>query len=417
MKRTLPNFLNLTGKTYYLQGILIIVTLLVYYPMLNSGFFKFAADDMWNLYDNPLVESLDLENLSDYFIHPYQGQYSPVNTLLYGIIYQFVELDPFYYHLFCLVIHVFNGLLVYRLVNLLSKIDADKRCSINHLRENKVAFLAALIFLINPMQVQSVAWIAASKIVLYTFFYLLSLLSYLQYLRKQEVKFYFICLLTFVLSFGSKEQAVILPLSFILVDYYFEVKKDIRTHFAEKFPFFLLSIIFSLISISAQQSVFGDQLTTNYYPFYQRIFLGFSALISYFAKALLPFNLKFYNDFPMQPGFGLPPIYFFSSIVFFAAFFFVIKFYIRKKIIVVWGILFFTVNMLLTIHIIPMSRYYMSDRYVYISMIGTSFVISHIFISEIASTQRYIWRMLMFIGLIVYVIYLGTYSFLYSPYY
>ena len=73
---------------------------------------------------------------------------------------------------------------------------------------------------IHPMHVESVAWIAERKDVLYAFFFFLSLISYILYLDKKKYGWLAACLGAFVLSLAAKPAAVILPLVLLAIDYF-----------------------------------------------------------------------------------------------------------------------------------------------------------------------------------------------------
>jgi hypothetical protein len=96
--------------------------------------------------------------------------------------------------------------------------------------------------------VESAAWLSASKIPLYSFFFLLALISYVGYVRGRQLKYYFLSLL-FVLSFGGKEQAVSLSLTLVLFDYVLGRNMKDRNIWFEKIPFFVFTILGGMITV------------------------------------------------------------------------------------------------------------------------------------------------------------------------
>ena len=96
--------------------------------------------------------------------------YHPVTTLSFALEYRFARLNPFIYHFDNLILHLLNILLVYLFIKLLSG--------------NKIiAFVVALLFGIHPMHVESVAWVAERKDVLYACFFLLSMIFYIKFIK------------------------------------------------------------------------------------------------------------------------------------------------------------------------------------------------------------------------------------------
>jgi hypothetical protein len=91
------------------------------------------------------------------------------------------------------------------------------------------------------MRVESVVWAAERKDLLYTAFFLLSLISYTLYARDpgRGRRHYAVALICLVLSGLAKAQGVTLPLTFLLVDYWFR-RTSPRRLIAEKLPFFAI---------------------------------------------------------------------------------------------------------------------------------------------------------------------------------
>lgn len=71
-----------------------------------------------------------------------------------------------------------------------------------------IASLSALIFVIHPIHVESVAWISSRKDPLYTFFYLLAFVQYLKFLNTERKQNLIYSLVFFILSLFSKSAAI-----------------------------------------------------------------------------------------------------------------------------------------------------------------------------------------------------------------
>ena len=153
------------------------------------------------------------------------------------------------YHIVNLLFHLANTYLVYLVFRKVTKNGWI------------IPVIVALLFGIHPMHVESVAWISELKDQLYSFFLLISLVLYLHYSADQKRKrYYFYCPLAFLASLLSKGQAVILPVLFILFDYLSE-KGINRKSLLEKIPFFILSLLFGIIAILAQQQALNEAIS------------------------------------------------------------------------------------------------------------------------------------------------------------
>jgi hypothetical protein len=184
--------------------------------------------------------------------------------------------------------------------------------------------------------------------------------------------------LLFALSFGGKEQAVIFPVFQLLM--YLIKGYDLRNKgiWLRLAPFFLMAIAFGLITMQSQRGgrvIFS--LSEQSYPLLYRATFGSYALTEYFVKFFAPVRLLYIYPYPMQVGEPLP--------VFFGGYLFLlilvlVLFHrtIKSNKILCFGLFVFVVNLLLMLHIIPMSRFVITaDRYMYLPMIGLCFIVSY----------------------------------------
>src|SRR5205807_274881 len=82
------------------------------------------------------------------------------------------------------------------------------------------AALVAALFAWHPLNVESVAWIAERKNVLSTFFFFLTIWSYLTFLRQRTGRNYFVLLIVFALGLMSKPMLVTVPFLLLLLDFW-----------------------------------------------------------------------------------------------------------------------------------------------------------------------------------------------------
>jgi protein O-mannosyl-transferase len=309
----------------------------------------------------------------------------------------------------CLLIHLINSWLVFSI-----SLRFIKRFlpSIGNSRTKGYAFLAALLFAIHPLQVESVAWISASKIILYGLFTLFAIWSYLRYIQNSKLIWLIITASAYVFEFASKEQAIILPLNLLLIDFAWGRFTGIKWHqflssrvVLEKIPFFLLTLAF--LYFTWFNSPGGIQHESGY-PIYQRVVFALYSLVEYVFRFLAPAKLYFFHPYPMSPGEALPLYYWGYILLAGIIAYFVWEQYRNGNPIVLIGFLFFLVNLVLVLHIIPLPRPVITaDRYMYLSVIGLAWVLVGLGQGWITSVKSKNLNAIL-LGSLVWLIFLGV---------
>ena len=128
-------------------------TLVPFLGSLDSEFVNW--DDGIYVTDNRLIQNLSWDSLARIFSYPRMKTYVPFSSLSLAIDYKIWGLDPFGYHLTNLLLHLINTLLVFWLVRRLA-------------HRLIPALIAALLFGVHPIHVESVAWVSERKDVLST---------------------------------------------------------------------------------------------------------------------------------------------------------------------------------------------------------------------------------------------------------
>lgn len=347
------------------------VLAVVWTPVLNNNFLT-NWDDQWMVTGNPYLQMDTHEAILAMFTESYGGQYSPVNTLAYLSIVKATGMKPFGFQLFFLLLHLFNfilvGLVLQKLLLMISGLDVQ-----DHHRF-AIAWATAFLFAVHPIQVEAVAWISASKVVLYSFFYLLGLWFYLLYIQTRKKGYYWVVFICFLASLLSKEQALVFVLTLILVDW--SIHPDPKADrlllpkrlWVEKLPFFIAGILFGLVtlSISIRSGAGGEA-----YPLVQRFLFANYSFWEYLVKLTAPYGLSHFYFFPVDPGEALPLRFWFYPVA--TGFFLWVLYEFRESLkrVHIFGGLFFLINIVTVLHVIPVPReFIMADRYVYLSAIG-----------------------------------------------
>ncbi len=348
---------------------LIIITTAIYFKSLNNQFTNW--DDNLYITENADIKTLHgdslnytLKKIASTYV---MGNYHPITMLSYCLEYEKFKLNPKPYHVTNLILHLLNTLLVFYFIWLLTK-------------QRWVAFITAILFAAHPMHVESVAWVAERKDVLYSFFYLAALCTYIFYLQKEKKKalFYALTFLFFILAILSKAMAVSLTIALFAIDYFLDRKITLKT-ILEKIFFILLSIIFGYIAIKAQQS-FSAMGDIARYNFFDRILFSSYGLMMYLWKLFVPINLSGFYSYPVKQDGMYPTIFYIAPILMLALTFIILQ--NRRKRFgkdVLFGLGFFFITIVLVLQILPVGGAIIADRYTYLPYIGLFFIIARWF--------------------------------------
>ena len=142
-----------------------LITILIFYKTLSFGFLEWNESNL--ITNNQEVQNLSFKNIVSYFTNYEIDGYYPITKLSYAIDYKIGNKNPFVFHLISILLHVINIILVFYFIKLL-------------IQKFEIAIVAALLFAIHPLQVESVTWISARSILLFSTFFLLSLIFYIR---------------------------------------------------------------------------------------------------------------------------------------------------------------------------------------------------------------------------------------------
>lgn len=404
---------NLTPKasmySWKLRGIAIaimVITAFVYQGVLDNDFVDW--DDYKYVINNDLVRaSADIESTtvlrgagrtSKATTSPHQTTLGHVFTRSVALNYhpltiltmrwnnnadpnaaEGISARPFL--LWNLILHLLNSVLVLLLIYRLSK---------NNLWGST---FVALIFALHPMHVESVAWVSERKDVLYSFFFLLGLLSYWTYLETAIKKWFWGAFGLFILACLSKAMAVVFPLILMLL-HFWKAKEEpmaaLKSTLSSKtwlplLPFFLVSLFFGAIAVNIQAggdvmgllprstnaTAIADTTTFNFVERFQYAGYGF---VQYFVKFFWPMNLSPYYPYPDEVSFN-------SSIIFKLAPVLMLLILgaallsLRKTKALAMGIGFYFFTVILVLQFLSVGMVVMADRYSYLPYIGLGMAI------------------------------------------
>ncbi len=330
-----------------------VLIFMAYQPILSAGFTNW--DDPTYVYENPYIRQLSWAGIQQIFTVFLSGNYHPLVLLSYAIEYRLFELNPLPYHVTNLLLHLANSVLLFLLLFQLTKSKAS-------------AIIAAFLFAIHPLHVESVAWVTERKDVLYTFFFLLSLLSYQRFTQNRKGSYYAVALGLFVLSCLSKGQAVVLPLFLLIFDYFASTKFNLIKSVVEKLPFFILSVGFGILAFVAQKTQGNIRVATDY-NFIDTLLIALNGFAFYIRQGIIPYHLSAFYPYPVKSGAWFPASFYFSAL-FGLVFLVAGGWYSFKNKTIAAGFLLFVAAIAPVIQLVPVGNAMVADRYFYVSSIG-----------------------------------------------
>ncbi|MCB1196669.1 tetratricopeptide repeat protein, partial [bacterium] len=352
--------------------VLFLLSIILGYAHIING--EFVYDDKNFIVTNYPIKTWLFSRPWDFFLKPevavWTGIYRPIRTLSFAIDYQLYGLNPIGYHLHNLFLHFINAILLFSLL-------------IRLFKTHRIPFFATLLFIIHPLQTETVTWVSSRADLFFTTGVLGCLLLYMQFAQSDTLRlktifmwnaFYFLALL-------SKETAIALIPTLLLYDIFFSWKKyhvPMRTICKKRWVFYFVSSIvtlsymfvrFSLFEKVSQKPYWGGTASANFLTM-------LDATVYYFKLIVFPINLCIdYSTFPItRQLFGNP--YMILNFLFYAALLLLLFFRIQKK---DYTTLFFTgffiLFLLPTWNIIPISAI-LAERFLYVPLIGLFAVIS-----------------------------------------
>jgi tetratricopeptide (TPR) repeat protein len=345
-----------------------------------------------HLVRNPYLNPPSIKNILQLWMEPYEGLYIPMAYTLWGGLKTVGDLfssnpdNSFIFHFANIFIHTCNGLVIFILLKRL-------------IQSSWEAAMGSLIFLVHPIQVESVAWASELRGLGAAFLMFLGLLYYIKSCEirhasgkpKMHILYSGLSIFLFAGSLLFKPSTVVMPLFAVLLEYHL-FKRINRSS-----VYHLLLLIVPVLAIAL--TTFSIQQESPYSQFWARPLIWMDAINFYMYKVCLPFSLA--ASYARTPSYiiSLPWTYILWIIPFFFA---TIAIYFRKKYPLAFIAAFiFLLGFLPVSGLIPFFFQRWSttaDRYLYISMFGTA-----LGFAWLVSSAKQKWVKIMVMGWIIFL--------------
>lgn len=371
--KNIPHSTHPTQKLYhYLPlALLAVISLALFWPALGHDFL-INWDDRQYILENYVIRGLTADHLKTAFTTFSLGNYAPLHLVSYMIDYEIWGLRPSGFIFTNIMLHTFNGMLLY---TFLRRLSGDRVW----------IFFAALIFLLHPVQVETVVWAAERKTVLAMFFFLSSLICYRESregVRSAARRWYFLSLVSFVAALLTKSVVVIMPLVIILFDLCYYREKRLKKIMLDALPFVILAALTVFVALISHSEVQGG--ITSYHggsPF-STFLTMVPVLLRYLRLIFWPTNLSAFYDVSIKSGIDAEVA--FAAGVCVMLLWFGWRLYRQKREHFFWYALFFA-GLIPVSQIVPIVTL-MNDRYLYFPMLGAAAYLS------IATLPAFTWK-------------------------
>jgi hypothetical protein len=359
--------------------IVFLLPVLVFIPTLFNGL---VYDDYPQVINNPWIR--DPSNLAQIFTSSnwaFKGEesniYRPLFHLVLTIEYQLFELKAWGYHLVNIVFHGANTLLLFLLsLRLLNSPGAGGIANRGQLLT--AAYICALIFAFHPVNVEPVAWVSSIPELFYTFFSLLSILTFVrasQSERDRDTVLRVVSILSFWAALLFKEPAVFIIVLIWLYDLVVRKSPFVDT-IKRIVPYMLVVVLYAVFrSIVIGGLIHHKQIDLSSA---EVILNAMPLFAAYLGKLLLPLKLNVLYELDLVKS--ITEARALASIVV-TAFFVVILYLSRKRGEVFLFLVWIAVPLLPVLYLPGLATASFAERYLYLPSAGYALLIAYIFVN------------------------------------
>ena len=356
---------------------LVAANIVVYAAVRRYDFVSF--DDYSYVTGNPnVMAGLTWHGMLWAFTTGHAANWHPLTWLSHMLDVQLYGMHAGGHHLTNVLLHIVNTLLLFGVLHRMTG------------AVGRSGFVAAL-FAVHPLHVESVAWVAERKDVLSTLFWMLTLWSYVSYVRQPRWSRYVVVLVSFALGLMAKPMLVTLPFVLLLLDYWplervtfdgtagadgrvarFSHQRGVVLRLLrEKTPLFAVAIASSVVTFLVQQRG-GSVVELDLAAPDARVENALVSYVAYIGKMLWPARLAAFYPWVVS----LPVWQVIGAALILIAGFGAALHGARKRPYLLVGWLWYVGTLVPVIGLVQVGSQRMADRYTYIPLIGLFIVVA-----------------------------------------
>jgi Tfp pilus assembly protein PilF len=322
--------------------------------------FEFVFDDIGQIVENPSIHSI--RSLPEYFTRPVaQNFYRPLFMVWLLVNHTLFGVNPFWWHLMSILLHVTAGVLVYRLARRL-------------LASATGAMIAALLFAVHPTKIEAVAWVSGVTEPMAGIFVLGSLLAFLRSGEHGGRIWMAVAALSALAAILSKETGIVVLPLVLLYAYLFEEPGRAGKAMRSTVPFVLAAAVYLIARVFVVGGLARPvgALTTA-----ETLATLPSVVAFYLMHLVWPLNLAVYYDLPPATSIATRS-FFFPLIAIFACVSVVIWVWQKthdRVWLFGWAWVFITLTPVLYLRAFSVNDF-VHDRYLYLPSVGLAIVVA-----------------------------------------
>lgn len=262
------------NRTKELIIILFLVGLIAYIPSFFGGF---VWDDEDFVYANRYVAELRIDKFFTENAIAGRGKvsnyYRPIQFTLYALLARVGGFQPWLFHAMAIMLHIIATVLVFYTLYILT----NKR---------KPALLTSFVFLIHPVQTESVSYISGLSDQLYTIFFFVTILLFLK--KGKNMLFFPLSICLYIVSLLSKELALVLPGILFLITVFFR-QKTVKRNLLYVSVYALIACLYLIlrftvlefmdISLAWKGSLYGQHMIVRVATFFHNFWTYLGILV------------------------------------------------------------------------------------------------------------------------------------------
>ncbi|MBF0337058.1 MAG: tetratricopeptide repeat protein [Nitrospirae bacterium] len=315
-----------------------VVGLLCYSNTFNS---PFVFDDIINITNSPMIRDLKYftgafvmeDTTSDVHLKGVKNNFKTryVGHLTFALNFKLNGLDVTGYHIFNLIVHISNAIIIYWFIVLIFKTpfftqqrnqiisQHDRDVLADTCTQRLSALTVALLFVCHPVQTQAVTYIVQRFASLATFFYLFSIVIYIKsrlcVSSPTKLSTFAIALAMAILAMKTKEISFTLPIVIVMIEFMF-FPENSRQRYLYLIPLLLTMLIIPITLIRDDRSLLNLQdidkamsiASAQEIPRWDYLFTQFRVIVTYMRLLLLPINQNLDYDYPVYRSFFNPEV-------------------------------------------------------------------------------------------------------------
>ena len=278
----------------------------IYFQTLEA---PFAFDDERRIEENRHIRLTVLSPINIVKAGFKSSKTRPIAYITFALNYYFGQYDPVGYHIVNMLVHIFSGGFLFLFIWTTFKTPALRGL---YQHSNLIAFLAAAIWLVHPVQTQSVTYIIQRMNSMASMLFILSFWSYtrgrLAQGNHKRWLWYTGSTLAWLVSLGCKQITVTLPLLVFIYEWYFFqdlsrdwLKRSLKWILGITVLIGIVALIYTDFSPFEKLSRFRD-FSSNEFTLAQRALTQLRVVIYYISLLLYPHpaRLNLDYDFPLS---------------------------------------------------------------------------------------------------------------------